>query len=378
MIDINELLAEVTADEILAKFLDALEALGVPAKSWRAGGVYRTILRVVAITYASFVAIMRLFIGAGFLETATGTFLTAMALSVYGVTRIPATFATGTVTLVNAGGGVFLLGIGELVVKSSTTGKSFTNTASISLGAGDTVGVDIQALEIGSASSAPATTIDTLVTSLPSVTCSNAAAVIGSDEELDADLRARCLARLGVLGGKGPRSAYEYAIRSATRIDGSPVDINRFSLTPSTTTGVITIYVASPSGAPVAADVTAVADSIEALARPDTVTATTLAASPVALTDSLTVWARKSAAAGLDAAGLQALVEAALEAMIRDYPIGGLAKTPATTYYLFGSETVGAAQSAHVSIYAVDGAVDHVLTAGQVATLSATIDVRLV
>jgi len=374
---IEELLAPVTTDEILEKFLDALEATGIKARSWREGGALRTILRVVAAVYAGFTTSVLGFIRAGFLETATGGWLTLLALNVYGVTRIAATFATGQVTLTNAGGGIYALLAGELSVINAVTGKAYTNLSAITLNPGDVLAVDVRAVEIGTTSNATPATVTELETALPGVTVTNALAIVGSDEEKDSDLRDRCKAKLAVISGKGPRGAYSFAVKSAVRSDGSPVDINRLRVSPSSSTGIVTVYVASPAGAPVPSDLPFIEESIETYARPDTVTANVVAATPVALSRTLTIWAK--AEAGLTASDLSALVSTALLDMITAYPIGGIPKPPSTQGYLYADGIAGTCRTAHAAIFDVDGTgADIALAAGEVATLAATLDVRLV
>jgi len=316
-------------------------------------------------------------IKAGFLESATGAWLALLAKNVYGVDKILATFATGQVQVSNAGGGVYPFNPGELQVKNSSTGAVYANTASITLNPTDVLLVDIQALIAGSASTSAAGTIDALVTELVDVTCMNPAAVVGTDDETDEVLRQRCRDKLGSLSPLGPRAAYAYAVRSALRLDGSPVDINRLAVSPDSSTGVVDVYCASPSGTPISTDLDAVAANIEAVARPDTVTVNVHGATTVPLASSLTVWAYTTA--GLDAPGLTTLVENALIAMIEAYPIGGVAKPPSTQGYLYQSTIEGTALGAHDSVFAVDGVGgDLAISPGQVATLTATVTVRFV
>jgi hypothetical protein len=381
MISIEELLVPVTGDQQLEKFLTSLEALGLKPRAWREGGSLRTILRIVADAYAGFATSMLGFVRAGFLETSSGGWLTMLAYYVYGVSRIEATLATGQVTIVNGGGGVYSGGtaipIGGLTVANATTKKTYTNVAIVSLNPGDTLTIDVIATEYGSASSAIPGAVTTLITVLPGVTCTNVAAIAGSDAEKDPDLRTRCKNRLSIISGLGPRGAYSYAIRSAVRGDGSPVDINRESVSPSSSTGIVTIYVASPAGAPLLTDLPFVSASIEKYARPDTVTVSLNAAVPVAFSKTLTVWARR--VDGVSASDLATLVGNALLAMITVYPVGGIPKPPSTVGYLYATNIEGTAKEAHPSIFAVDGVgADLLMNVGEVATLATTITVRIV
>ncbi len=378
MITIDDLLKSPTEDEVMEDFLSRLEALSVPARSWRKGGVARTMLRVVAATYAGFSSLIVQVTKAGFLETSEGAWLTLLARYVYGVERIPATFATGKLTLVNAGGGLFNFGPREFRALSSTTKKAFTNLAGFSLGPGATLVIDVEAVEAGSSSSAAPASVTEFETTLLRVTVTNVTAIVGSEEESDVDLRQRCRDKLAALSLLGPRGAYAYAVRTAKRGDGSPVAVNRLSVSPSSSTGRVTVYVASPSGPPPLPDLDAIRGSIEAIARPDTVTVEVLAAKPVAFKSALTVWAKRTD--GMSADDIQTSVEKKLEGFVASYPIGGIPKPPLSTKgYLYAEGIAGTAKSAHPSIYAIDGATsDLPLKAGEVATLAAAVDVRIV
>ena len=378
MITIDDLLTARSEDDVMEDFLARLEASGVPARSWRKGGVARTMLRVVAATYSGFSSLIVQVTKSGFLETAEGGWLTLLARYVYGVERIPATFATGKLTLINAGGGLFNFGPREFRAISAISKKAFTNLAAFSLGPGATIVIDVEAVQAGTAGSAAPGSVTELETTLLRVTITNVASIVGSDEESDADLRQRCRDKLAALSMLGPRGAYAYAVRVAKRGDGSPVAVNRLSVSPSSSTGRVTVYVASPSGPPPLSDLDAIRASIEAIARPDTVTAQVLAATPVAFKSALTVWAKRTD--GVSAGAIQTSVEKDLEDFVATYPIGGIAKPPFSNKgYLYAEGIAGTAKSAHASIYAIDGAnADLPLKAGEVATLAASVVVRLV
>lgn len=385
MISIDDLTTPIDQETTFQAWLTSLEAVGLPAKSWKVGGISRTILRTVAGTYAGFTVMMSDWIKGGFLDTSSGNWLTALAHYVYGVERITATFATGVATFKNTGGGIYSYTTGQVRILQAIAnpadpygapipGKAYTNAAPFTSNPGTSVDVAIVAVEQGSASSAAPLQIKLLETMIIGVTVSNAAAVVGVDQELDSTLQQRCRDKLAALSLRGPRGAYAYAVSAAVRLDGTPVNINRRSISSDPATGIVSVYVAAPGGAPIAADVTAVALSIENNARPDTVTVNTIGASAVALTQSITVWATRTT--GLDAPTLSALVSAALILAIQTYPIGGIAKPPATQGYLWLSYIDGVVKGAHPAIYAIDGTADLSLAPGTVASLASTIAIR--
>ncbi len=381
MLSITDLMQALTEDQVLETFLSNLEAIGVPARSWRVGGVARTILRIVARTYAGFTSVMAEFIKAGFLESASLGWLTLLAYYVYGVSRIDATFATGKAQLTNNGGGIYptvgTFGIGEVAFRNPTTKKTYTNAEAFSLNPGQTLLVAISATELGTASNSTPGTITELVTPLVEVVVTNPAAVVGTDQQTDPDLRQMCKDKLSALSALGPRGAYAFAIRVARRDDGSTVDVNRWSISPASTKGKVTIYVASSSGSVSSPDLVFILASIERIARPDSVTVDLFSASEVALSKTLTVWATRTD--GIAANDIEAFADASLLSMMTDYPIGGKAKPPSTQGYLFASKVESAAAAGHPSIYAVDVAAgDLAINPGEVATLATTITVRLV
>lgn len=374
---IDELTRVLTEDEVLERFLSTLETLKVPSRSWRKAGAARTILRVVARSFSGFTEVMAAFIKSGFLDFAEGHWLTFLARYVYGVERISATFARGGVRLTNTGGGIFNEAPYTVTALWSAGKKSYRNVETIALGAGESKVFTFEAVESGSASSVAAGGIDKLETVLVNVTCANPTALVGTDDELDPVLRQRCRDRLDSVSPNGPPGAYDYAVRSAKRLDGTAVDINRVSRSPSSSTGIVTIYVASPSGAPLAADLPIIATNVDKVARPDTVRVILYPAGEVPISKTFVVWAK--ALPGLGVEHVKGPVEAALVDLVKNYPIGGIAKPPSTQGYLYADAMKGAAKGAHAAIFDVDGQdTDVALSPGQVAVLTATVDVRLV
>ncbi len=377
MLSVTDLFTPVTSDQALENYLVTLEGLGVPARSWRKGGVYRTILRIVASSFAALTVVVSLIARAGFLETATGGWLTLLAHYVYGVDRPEATFASGQLLFTNISGAHYTNAAGTVRALWVSGNKAYVTTEALNLIGPSTQLVNIQAVELGASSSVGPTLIDALETTLIGITVSNPLSVAGSDEMADADLRQLCLDKLSALSLLGPRGAYAYAIRAAMRDDGSPVNINRFQLIPSPTTGIQTVYLAAPSGVPLTSDVEFVKASIEKWARPDTVTVNTYPVSTVAFAKSLTVWAK--AGPGIESDAVSDAVIAALTAMVSVYSIGGIAKPPSLQGYLWATNIEGTAKAAHPAIFAIDGVgVDLAINAGEVATLAATLTVRLI
>lgn len=372
-LSIDELTRAMTEDEVFAKFLEIADSLGLPTSSWRKGGALRVIFRVVARVYAGFTAVMAAFIASGFLDTSTGEWLTKLAFYVYGVTRREATFAREKIRLSNTGALVFDdNGVGEIVVFNPATKKAYRNTEAFDLAAFEVKDVEFEAIEIGSASAAAVGTITGLETHLEGVTVSNPKPFIAIDAERDASLRQACRDKLASLSVRGPRGAYSWAVREAKRDDGNAVNVNRISVSTSSSTGRVTTTVAAPSGAPAAEDITAIADSIEQRARPDGVTSIVQGATEVAIVRALTVYAKRTV--GVSAADIRSLVETAFVREGAEYPIGGLPKPPATQGKVWADWIVGVAKSAHPAIYEIDGdGSDDSLTTAQVPVFEITV-----
>ena len=385
MVTIQELLTPVTAAQMRVTMVQALKTLGIPADQWKVGGIASTILTVCATMLAGFSTMLVQGIGSGFLTTATGGWLSLVAYYVYGVTRPAATFANGTLTLTNSGGGVYSYAPYQATFFDPVSKQTYANTQAIALGALGTQTVAIACTVAGSAGSAPPGEITGLSTAMLGVNVSNPTACVGQDAMSDANLVLLCQAKLGASSVRGPRSAFAYAIQVAVNaVNGAPVNINRSSISRSSHTGTVTIYISSPSGTVDANDLLGVENAIESGvpglsppfsgARPDCVTVNVYAATPVNYSEAITVWCQ--ALPGYTTSLVQQAVEDALTAYFAAYPIGGLTSDTGTGIFATGID--GVCQAAIPGIFAVEGNFDTPLLPGQVAVDATTVTVRLV
>lgn len=332
LFSLDDLTTPATRAEVEASIYAVMSVMGVNTTSWKPGAVVRTMIVAGSIVLSAFSVLQAKIARSGFLELSVGDWLTLVAHYVYGVDRILATFATGEVTLTNSGGGVYSGDAGDLIFSNSTTGKTYRNTASFSLGALGTITIDVQASEQGSASTSAPGEIDTLTTPLLGVTCSNALAVIGRDVEEDPPLRARCSETLGALSPFGPWDAYASAARNATHSDGTSLGITRFRNVKDGAGNVYT-YLASASGAVTGTvgdldtDLGIADEAIQQLAAPLAVTAHTLSATPVTIAPTYEVWMYNTS--GQSPAQVEALIATALGAFMASQPIGGNVIAPA-------------------------------------------------
>ncbi|WP_437279355.1 baseplate J/gp47 family protein [Sorangium sp. So ce375] len=327
MLPIDQLIKPLSRDQVRDSIYRLLTATGLPVTSWKEGGVARTIIIVIAAIFAGFTEVIALAIKANYLDLAEGIWLTLLAYYVYGVERIGATFATGQVTLVNSGGGIYPFEAGEFVCRNPGTDAHYTNVSAFTLGAGQTLTIDIRAVAAGRDGSSSAGQITALVTAMLGVSCSNAAALAGRDEESDPALRQACRDSLGALSPNGPQAAYEYWAKRARRADGTIVDVTRVWVSPASSVGHVQVYVASSSGAVDGdaedpdTDLGAVKATIMRRVVPKGVTCTVASATAVTVTVTGTAWVQ--AAANLSDAAWQAMFGEQIDAYLAEVPIGG-------------------------------------------------------
>jgi hypothetical protein len=328
MATLTELTAPLTADEIKTAIYAAIAAEGTSTTNWKPSSVVRTIIAIVAAILAAFSTLSALLARAGFLSTSSGYWLTLVAWYVWGVARVVATYATADVTLVNATGNEYTLDPGDLILANSTTGKTYVNTDTVVIGGLATVtDVPVVAQESGSGSSAIAGAIDTITTGPLNVTVTNPSAAVGLDDESDTALIARCLSSLVAASPNGAREAYSYFARNAVRSVGTSIGVTRTRVFPSTTTGQVSIYVATPSGGVsgtvgnLNTDLGALDDYLQRNVVPLCVVLTTASAVEASVPVTYEAWVYDT---GLwTEVTLEAAVETALAAKLALEPIGG-------------------------------------------------------
>lgn len=335
---LDELTTPWTRAEVEAKIYAALATRGVSTTGWKPGAVVRTIIVGVAIVLSGFSQLQALIAKSGFLELSEGDWLTLVARYVYGVERDEGSFATGTITLNNAGGNVYA-GDPDDLVFSTVDGRTYRNTAAFAIGAFATgVVVPIQAVELGSAGTASAGTITQIETALLGVSCTNAASVVGTDAELDPALRTRCNEKTGTLSPNGARDAYSFVARSTKRANGESIGVTRVR-TVADGYGGVTVYVATATGAVESADVALLQVAIDTQVVPLGVTATVVSAAAKMIAPTYELWVRDTS--GKSDSEIGDAVAAKLTAFMSTQPIGGHVIPPAAgKVYVSALETV--------------------------------------
>lgn len=375
MATLDELVKPLTRAEVEASIYAAIAARGGRTTGWKPGAAVRTIIVGVSIVLSSLSQLQAQLARLGFLELSEKDWLTLVAKYVYGVTRDEGSFATGTVTLDNAGGGIYSGVAGDLLFLNSTTGKTYRNTEAFSIGSLETgVVVAIQAVEIGTASNAAAGEIDDWGSSpLAGVSVSNAAAVQGTDREEDPALRARCFEKTGTLSPNGPRDAYHFVAKTTKRANGTSIGVTR-ARTAADGMGGVTLYVASAGGGVAPSDVALIQAAIETQVAPHCVTPVVVSASGVTQAITYELWVRD--VAGLTESDVRDAVQEALEDWIAVQPIGGHRKTGETQGRIYveaievvvgavrGSETIDLVVTLPAGNVDLD--IDEVLTLGAI------------
>jgi uncharacterized phage protein gp47/JayE len=183
-----------------------------------------------------------------FLDTARGAALTALADDRYGLTRLEAAPAVGSVTLSRptfaAGGGTVPAG-SIVATQFDALGQTveFATTADVTFGASElSKTAAVEAVVPGAAGNVAIGTVTRIVSTLfdPTIVCTNAARLAGgADEETDDALRER-VRTFPLTIRRGTLAALEYgALQVAGVVTAKAVEGS---------TGIVTVYVADGTG----------------------------------------------------------------------------------------------------------------------------------
>jgi len=333
-----ELFEALTPDQVEAKLLQIAQTLGFPVTAWAPLDAMAVLLAIVAANDSNLTSTQVYFARSGLLDYAANTdgttnpWLTALADSVYDVQRQDATFAETAIILTNASTSPYTIAVGDLtfaITSGPNAGATFHNSnAGVLPASGGVVSLEILADVAGAGSTAQPGTITTMVTPLAGVTATNPLAAIGLNEESDVRLIERCRAKLGALSPDGPSKAYEFAALSTVdATTGAPIDVNRVSVSPFSSTGQVQVYVASSTGpvpgtvGDLTTDLGQVAQSIFLNAMPVAVTVTVNSAASLSVLIRANVYMRSTNT--ILAADVQTKVLERLLAYFQTVPIGG-------------------------------------------------------
>lgn len=329
---LTQLFTPLTADQVFASELDIAAQVQLPVTAWQDLSCGREILFVTAQLASNFT--VGAFGGAaagGLLDFATGDWLTLLAISNFGVTRIPATFGAGVEEYTNVAAVDYDFAAGELVLVNSVTGATYTNADDVHLPAGSvgsptvTPGV-IVAQIAGTVGSANAGQVTSLQSPVLGVSVTNTTAIAGVDEQSDPSLRTLCRLSMARASPNGPVDAYSYfATTSVRAVDGASVGVTRTNVIQQN--GTVLVYVASASGGVPGdasdpnTDIGAVNANIQNNCVPTGITASTVSATPFPQTITAQVWRARGST--ISDSALQQAIANQLSSYVKSVPIGG-------------------------------------------------------
>ncbi|HWZ58395.1 MAG TPA: baseplate J/gp47 family protein [Gemmatimonadaceae bacterium] len=370
MISLAQLLQATTKSAATQAILDIATALGFNVTSWQSNRAGRTLIAILATIYAGFTVVAVNFAAAGgYLSTAAAGWLRLLAAELFGVSWNPASYATGFVTLTSTAAVPYTFSPGGLTFTNPATKISYVNTydAGIygplpglaTLTAGGTLTIPIQAIVPGSASNAGGGLITVVSPAFLGVTVSNVNPIIGTDDETDVALRARCEAKRGALAPNGAPGAYLYWAQSI-RLDGSgnpvypppvsdqaaydaavPIDVNRVKVSINNPTGTVNVYLGGSGGAATGPVTTMVDHALQTYVVPAGITEMTGVAGGVGCFTtaiSITYTAEIDPSFGVSGADAVTVIAAALASYFGDTqrnPIGAKAKVAHGQAYVY-------------------------------------------
>lgn len=201
-----ELLRSQTKDELTAKLIAQLQALGLPVTDWNTGSVGRILLEMYAAVLKDVTDLNAIIAAGGYpslsaaLTNSDGSELTEwirlVAEQFYNIVYASATYTKQRCRLYcETGNGPYVISAGQLVARNPTTGRRYRNVTGGTVPAGpgseavNFVALDFQAESPGSAYNGDGVgSITEMVTPLPGLRVTNPQPDIGG---LDANSRAR-------------------------------------------------------------------------------------------------------------------------------------------------------------------------------------------
>jgi Baseplate J-like protein len=408
-----DIISPASESTIRSRILGFAQGAGLKITSWITGDIGQQVFEMSVSSASSFVQIVSQVVrGFASLDTSTDPgdedsydpsnvdaepglgFLSAYGENVFGTTRSPETFASGSVLFVNAGtsardiapeGVTFTWTEGSPPSPPPTYHNSADTTVytnpdgTVTIAAGTSLELPVECDTIGAQGTCPSGSLS-LTTTLLGCTATNSEAIVGNDRESAAVYRARCRLSSARISLGGPNAAYEYL--ASKNLDGTPlmngatppapVGITRVYVSQDSSTGIVNTYYASNTGPAIAEDVTAANANIEleCFAVPDAITFTGMAA--VAVPVHVTGSARIKAAPGITEAVVKAAIVSELTSMWPTIPIGGFDQT-AGAGVLYTTDISAWAKGAYPGLYdvvaVVPGGATTALALGKVATL---------
>lgn len=315
---ISDLITPVSQADVMNTLLSIAAAVGLPTTTWQSGNPIRTILSTVAQKVSDLSVVATQMTQGGFGDlVSTDEWADAWSQSIYNVTRIVATQATGLVNITaSSSAATTSYNPGELIFAHATTGQTYRNVASVSIVTSTTTsGVPVIADVAGTIANAVTAAVSLMVSTQVGLSVTNPASILGTDKETTPALVVRARRKLGSLSPNGPKDAYDFVATSLTTLTSA---ITRTNTTASG--GAVSVYIANASGVVPAPDVALVQAAIDTFATPWAVTATAIAATPLVIPVTYQVWTRGAA---LTSAQMQTVIASALATFFASLRIGG-------------------------------------------------------
>lgn len=259
------LLTIVTTAELQALMLAAMTAAGLPTSAWQSNGIWQNLVNWVAILLRGVYTILNIIASNAFLDTATGQGLQDLGLSQFGTVYRSETFATGTITLLNASGSQIdepaeALSFAQVADSSITYRNSEAITGWLN---GTQKTISLTCDIAGTSGNVLADSSDPfkleMVTTIVGVSIVEHSAFVGQDDQDEDEYKELCRNQAQSRSIGGAQGAWEWyppnLYTDGTVVDPENIDstktrvnINRVSVSESSATGVTTVVLASPSG----------------------------------------------------------------------------------------------------------------------------------
>lgn len=321
-------------------------------------------------------------------------FLSGKGAGDFGVARLDATFATGTITITNASGSAQSFAPGSLTFTRDTPflgqtyAPTYRNAPDVSIytnpdgtatvANGNTIDIHIVAEEQGIGSNADAGTVSLVTVLATGATATNAAAILAASRESADPYRDRCRIARSLLSLQGPADAYRFialgamkdddgnifffppgSLTTAVGIDslgtfqqfpnarGTTLGINRVYVRRDSSTGLVVAYFATASGDPGAQALTDLTALFDQVYWPDCTTRSFNRA--VEVTVNLVGTIKAKSGAGVTTSSIDAAATAAASAAFPTYDIGGFDQTAgAGTLYKQELESMVNGSDSHI------------------------------
>lgn len=259
------LLTVVTTAELQAQILNAMTAAKLPTSAWQKNGAWQNLIQWFAMMLQLLYAILNDLARAMFLETAEAQALIDKGENDFGTAYRGKTFATGKVTLLNASGSQIDEPAEALAfAQTGDTTITYRNSGTIAGWLNGTeLEIDLVCDVAGTIGNVPAANVAPfnleMVTTIVGVSIVEHSAIVGQDDQDPDEYRALCRRQAQSRSIGGAQGAWEW-YPTQLYTDGTVADpekpdptktrvnVNRVFVEESSSTGVTTLVIASPSG----------------------------------------------------------------------------------------------------------------------------------